>query len=542
MLQKPVHRSGDAPPERPAPGEGASARTAAVAAVIVLALAFGFLFREAVMGAVGVWYDSRTFNHCFLVLPISLYLIWDRRAELVNLVPRPSFWPLFLLVPLSLLWLLGHFAGVMEIQQLLIIALIQVALLSVLGWPIYRLLLFPLLYLFFLVPTGEFLVPSMQDFTASFVVHGLQIIGIPVYSNGVFITIPNGSFEVAEACAGLRFLIASIAFGFLYAYVVYRSWGRRLLFIGLSLVVPLIANGFRALGIVLLAYYSNNRIAVGFDHIIYGWIFFSMVTLTLIWLGFFMREGPISVPPGTLVSQPPRPVSGWRIAMVTALALVLVGAPRAFAAWRDGTKPAIDAKALVAPPMSPPWSLMTTIDPWRPVFATANATLRRDYDDAGSRVYLYIAFYAKQKYQAKVISSANRFDDDKLWTRSDSGGTTAEVAGRPMRLLTERLRGSRNKRLIWYWYWVDGDFTANRLMAKLLEAKTEILGGDRSAAVIAVAADYDDDPAEAAHRLKTFLAVMPSLGPMLERVAQPASGGATPRNAPSPARRAAGGG
>ncbi len=148
-------------------------------------------------------------------------------------------------------------------------------LLSVVGWRIFRAMLFPMLYLFFMVPTGEFLVPRLQDFTASFVVLGLQLVNIPVFLDGVFIRIPNGLFEVAEACAGLRFLIANVAFGFLFANLMYRGWRKRIIFVALSFIVPIFANGLRAFGIVMIAHLSDNKLAAGVDHIVYGWGFSS---------------------------------------------------------------------------------------------------------------------------------------------------------------------------------------------------------------------------------------------------------------------------
>src|SRR3546814_13067879 len=76
------------------------------------------------------------------------------------------------------------------------------------------------------------------------------MIVIPVFSDGIFLQIPNGNFTVAEACAGLRFLVATLALGLLFANAAYQDWWRRSLFMVLVLVVPVIANGFRALGIV----------------------------------------------------------------------------------------------------------------------------------------------------------------------------------------------------------------------------------------------------------------------------------------------------
>ena len=144
--------------------------------------------------------------------------------------------------------------------------------------------------LYFLVPFGAFLTPKLQDITTLFVVHGLPLLHIPAYVTGYTIEIPEGKFLIAEACAGLRFLIASVAFGCLYALVMYRSALRRAVFIGVSIVVPIIANGFRALGIVALGHYLGSAEAVEADHVLYGWVFFSIVILILIVLGLPFRE------------------------------------------------------------------------------------------------------------------------------------------------------------------------------------------------------------------------------------------------------------
>ena len=158
----------------------------------------------------------------------------------------------------------------------------------------------PLLYLYFLVPFGEFLTPKLQDITTWFIGQGVDILGIPAYIDGYVIEIPQGTFFVAEACAGLRFLIASIAFGCLYALLMYRSPVRRGLFILASIIVPVVANGFRGLGIVVLGYMLNSAQAAAADHIIYGWVFFSFVILLLIVLGLPFRQDdrlyPVTTP------------------------------------------------------------------------------------------------------------------------------------------------------------------------------------------------------------------------------------------------------
>jgi exosortase len=228
-------------------------------------------------------------------------------------------------VPVAAVWLLAERLGIMEGRQLAAMSFVELLFLAVLGKRLWWALAGPLLYLYFLVPFGEFLTPQLQDITTWFIRHGLETLGVPAYIDGYVIEIPQGSFYVAEACAGLRFLIASIAFGCLYALMMYRSPVRRTIFIVVSIIVPVIANGFRAIGIVYLGYLLNSAQAAAADHIIYGWLFFSFVILVLILLGLPFRQDHLTTRSG---SQDPAdasaPAHGWRGAAAAAAALVAV--------------------------------------------------------------------------------------------------------------------------------------------------------------------------------------------------------------------------
>ena len=183
---------------------------------------------------------------------------------------------------LSGLWLIAAILDIQEARQFLLVTMFEVAVLVALGPRVFWLLLAPLLFLFFLVPSGDFLVPTLQKITAQISIAGLELLHIPVFSDGFMIEIPEGTFEIAEACAGLRFLIASIVFGCFFAVVIYQSVVRRALFITLSLVVPIAANGIRALGIIVLAHLEGSAAAVEADHVLYGWFFFTLVIIILI--------------------------------------------------------------------------------------------------------------------------------------------------------------------------------------------------------------------------------------------------------------------
>ena len=257
-----------------------------IAGILVL----GVLFRMEVTTAVNVWWDSTAYNHCFLVIPIVVYLLWDRRSALSGLAARPIPWIALAGIPLAAAWLVTERLGIMEGRQLIALTFLQLLFLGVLGWRLWTAVSGPLLYLYFLVPFGEFLTPKLQDITALFVRHGLSILNIPAYVDGYIIEIPEGTFFIAQACAGLRFLIAAIAFGALYALLMYRSPIRRVAFIAISIVVPIVANGFRALGIVSLGHILGSAEAAATDHVLYGWMFFSLVILLLLACGLPFRE------------------------------------------------------------------------------------------------------------------------------------------------------------------------------------------------------------------------------------------------------------
>ena len=299
-------------------------RAALPAGIGVLLL--GTLFHHEVLAAIQTWNASTAYNHCFLVIPIALYLLWDRRFDLAGIPPRPMPAAVLLGLPLALVWLLAERLGIMEGRQLVAISFVELLLLAVLGRRLWWAMAGPLLYLYFLVPFGEFLTPSLQDFTTGFIRHGLDLLGIAAYIDGYTIEIPQGTFFVAEACAGLRFLIASIAFGCLYALLMYRSPARRALFVLVSVIVPIIANGFRGLGIVYLGYLLNSAQAAAADHIIYGWLFFSAVILVLILLGLPFREDNTPTRSATPPSAPSGASPTMRGVMAIALAMVIVAA------------------------------------------------------------------------------------------------------------------------------------------------------------------------------------------------------------------------
>lgn len=514
----PASGGAEPPPDRQAPGAPPAPtfaedwrRTAALIGVGIVAILAVYSGTAGRM--VGVWWNSPTFNHGFLIAPICGYLVWIRRDVLLRIRPEPTLWGAALAAAFAAGWLVADIASVDVVEQAALVGLIQALVIGLVGLRAAWAMAFPLFYLFFAVPAGDFLIPPLQDFTAQFVVFCLRLVGIPVYLDGTFLAIPTGNFEVAEACAGVRFLIATVALGFLYANMTYHQTWRRILFVALSVAVPIMANGIRAFGIVIIAYATDHKVAVGVDHIIYGWIFFAIVTVLLLALGLTFRERH-DAPPLRLPAPGGQPSRSRSFAVPALVLAMTISGPVLAALTEDHGTPVAGPLALPAPAGA--WRVAPEASDWAPRFTGADATARATFADGDREVDVYIAYYTHQRRGAEVVSFDNVTHTDGRAIRVGTGYMPAPVDGGQMTVGYDRLLGVQGGRMIWLWYWVDGKFTAVPYVAKLLQAQARLLGGEPAAAAVLVSSPYGERPQEAVEAMTDFLKASPPLRPVLE--------------------------
>lgn len=463
----------------------ANARSSALVGVAV-ALAIVLVYGDTARAMVGLWRSSETYSHGFVVVPIALLLIWRRRAELAHLPVRP-FWPaLSLVAAAGFVWLVGRLADANVVQHFALVLMVVGAVPAVLGARLARAMAFPLLFLFFAVPFGEAFVPWLIDWTADFTVAALKVTGVPVYREGNNFVIPTGRWSVVEACSGLRYLTASLVAGTLYAYLMYASAWRRAAFIAASIVVPLVANWLRAYLIVMLGHLSGNELAVGVDHLIYGWIFFGFVIALMFWLGTLFRD---DAPDGATRARAQTAQGGANRAtlLASALAAVIVAGlwqPLAAAlagagTWHQRQLPPIEGVAGWAP-------VPATGVEWQPRFAGYRASLRQTFERDGRRVALYVAYYAGQSEGHEMVSSANVLvpTGDPIWRETRRGQAALTAGAEPIQARTAQVVGPHGGFDVAWWYWIDGETTASDGVAKVLQAWSRLtLKPDASAAV-----------------------------------------------------------
>lgn len=464
---------------------------AGLAAVLLL------LYRDSFASMVGLWLGSENYAHAVVVPPIALWLIWQRRALLRTCTPRPA--PLFLLPLLLtlLVWAVGDLSSTNALVHFSVVLSLVLLVPAVLGVQVTRVLAFPLAFLFFAVPFGEFLFPLMMDATAAFTVAALRLSGIPVYREGLHFVIPSGNWSVIEACSGLRYLIASVMVGALFGYLSYQSLRKRLIFFVAAIITPLVANWLRAYMIVMIGHLSGNRLAVGVDHLIYGWVFFGFVMLLLFLVGGRYADDPADdnqAAPAPQVGVAGTP-STARLAGAGALALLILLLPQGGIAWIERQESRAPAALAALPAAAGGWRAEAVAPAaWEPRFLSPAAVLQQNFGDAaGRQVELYVGYYRQQDAQSKLISSENQLvsSKDERWAVARQGAVRLDTAGGALDLRETELRGiasglqSPQRRLAWELYWVNGQWTASDARAKLYGAVYRLLGrGDDGARLV----------------------------------------------------------
>jgi exosortase A len=433
-------------------------------------LALLLLFRRDVADLAGLWWTSTTYGHCLFIPPVVAWLVWQRRAGLRELVPVAWAPGLALVAAGAGCWWIGDAASVALFRQLGLVAMLDGAVVALLGPNVARGLVFPMTYLGFAVPFGAELEPPLQQATVAIVMPLLALAGVPATSDGVLIHAGRYWFEVAEACSGAKFVVAMAAFGVLVAHLCFRSWHRRTAFMAAALVVPVLANGVRAFATIYAAHLTSVEAATGFDHIVYGWVFFALVmagVLALGWRWFDRAPDDPAFDPARLQ----RPVAR-RLGLPLAAASTLAVAGLVLA-WSGMAQRPAPLPARIALPEVPGWRRvpLSGTAPWQPFHPGADHVLFGRYANAaGDRVDIGVALFAGQAEGRELVAfGTGVLREDDRWVRV---ADLAPVAGgRAMRITAP----GPVERVVATWYRVGDAVTADPLRVKLETLRERLL-------------------------------------------------------------------
>ncbi|MFZ1743849.1 MAG: exosortase A [Pontixanthobacter sp.] len=441
------------------------------------------------------WWNISTYNHILFVPLIIGWLVYARREELGRLVPD-GWWPgLVLLGGALVIWLLGTLAGVNSVSQLGAVLALQAVIIALLGLRIAAASLFPLAYLIFLVPFGEELVPTLQMVTAKLVIILTELSGIPAVIDGVFIDTPVGLFEVAEACSGVKFLIAMIALGVLIAYTCFRSWGRRALFMAGAIVLPILANGVRAWGTIYIAQWQGVEFAQGFDHIFYGWVFFAVVVgalLAVSWRWFDRDPDDIGIDfPQADQNLWFKSLAGYKIgsAKASMSVLAMFGSIAVWNVLAARVEASVPQK--IALPEVVGWTRIDyhPVVAWEPKAGGANHRLLGRYrNEAGQQVDVFYALYSAQEDGREASAfGEGAFDPDSDWRWLHQAPSVPHATSDYL------LAFGKQKRLVQTTYRVGDLLTGSAVKLKLASMRDRLLLDAQPTMLLIVSAEQTGD-------------------------------------------------
>lgn len=228
-------------------------------------------------------FDDGTYSHAYLI-PFITFFLYYKLTLTDQLIYRTklTIWPLILLfISATIFFLmataqisLGYWAGMMAVT------LASILLVYRFNWSI----VFPALFLVFLIPGWGLFTPLLQKLSVSSVTLLMSFSGIPTFVDGNFVTIPAGVFEIADGCSGLRYLIVSLAISSLFVFLYIKSVKKAVMFFSIAILGALLTNWIRITALILIGEYTNMQSDLMTDHNSFGWyLYVPFMILLFMW-------------------------------------------------------------------------------------------------------------------------------------------------------------------------------------------------------------------------------------------------------------------
>jgi exosortase A len=448
-------------------------RWTAVAAIALVLLTFALLW-PTTSSLMVRWEDTvrRTYTHGYLIVALSLWLLWRDRAMLPP--ARTSFVGAGALIAGGVLWLIAWRAGLQIVHQALLPALAFFAVLTCCGWAAMRRMWFAIAYLYFAVPIWDAINPVLQ-WTSVFAVRQLlRLAGIPAFFADNTFQIPAGSFEIADGCSGLHFFVVAVAIAVLYGAINRDRWGARVNLVLFAAVLAMATNWLRIVIIVLAGHVTDmQHYLVSGEHYSFGWFMFAGAMLL-----FFLvvRRWPLADEAAGQVHQDSQasrvaPIPGFALAVSTMAAAPL------WNAVDDNVASSADAHSL---PTSIAWQTSAVTSSWSPHYRGADVEQRSEYDSAGAMVEAYTATYLQQLQGKELVGHGN-----SMLSETMRATTRAKRAADSSWSELRAKGGAGDEWLLRFAYRIDDQWYASALRAQLSYGVRSLFAAPLSSIVVA---------------------------------------------------------
>jgi len=259
-----------------------------------LFIAFVFVFYPVWRSLIAAWYNSEEYSHGFLILPICLYIVYQKRDRLRQLSIEPSLWSGWLLPPLLIVYLFSYLAEINTLSSITMILVMISCAIYLLGWSIFRELQFPFSLLLFMVPIPaqiySALTIPLQLLVSKLSVATVQILDLPIYREGNVIHLPGRTLQVVQACSGLRSMISLLTLAAVFGYLTLDSNINRILLVATALPTAILVNIVRVFLMVIVYHFWNYDLTEGSVHTYFGsGIFLLAIMILALFKGVLLK-------------------------------------------------------------------------------------------------------------------------------------------------------------------------------------------------------------------------------------------------------------
>ncbi len=264
--------------------------------LILLVMLTAGVYAAIIREMVRQWYDDPNYSHGFLIPLMSGYFAYQRLDDLKKIEVSPSNAGLFVMIFGLLMLIAGYVGTEYFTMRSSLIVLLSGMVFYFFGSEVFKKLLLPIGFLFFMVPLpaivyNAFAFP-LKLFVAKYSVLFLQAIGVVVVREGNILMFPAIVLEVADACSGMRSLMSLLALGVGISFLTQRAAWKKWVVSLSALPIAVITNAVRVIVTGILAQYWGAKAAEGFFHEFAGLAIFGLAMVLLAGVAALMRRLP----------------------------------------------------------------------------------------------------------------------------------------------------------------------------------------------------------------------------------------------------------
>ena len=255
-------------------------------AALLVAAGFGAVYWAVMVKLVHDWYFDDNYSHGFLIIPLAVYLAWERRHRLKDSAAAPAGFGLVIVAGSLALLLAGIYGSELFLTRIALVGTVAGSVLFLFGWRWLRVMTFPIAILLLMIPIPAIIFNQiafpLQILASRFGETVMGAADVPVLREGNVLILANTTLEVAEACSGIRSLVSLFTLAIVLGYFSDRRMWVRLLIAVSSVPVAVITNGLRVAGTGIAAHQFGPAAAEGFFHEFSGWLVFVAAFLLML--------------------------------------------------------------------------------------------------------------------------------------------------------------------------------------------------------------------------------------------------------------------